>query len=83
MKEESDHVVLKYSMCSEASGSQILIPWLGDIVDAGIGLTGVPARQPNARVDYIPWAGTKNLASGLFLLQILLPGDSPQDIIIR
>jgi hypothetical protein len=28
-------------------------------------------------------SGTKNLTTGLFVLQILLPGDSPQELTIR
>jgi hypothetical protein len=53
--------------------SQILSPWLGDILDSGIGLSYRPATslcsmedrydKPYARVDYIPQPGTKNLAS--------------------
>jgi hypothetical protein len=51
--------------------SQILSPWLGDIVDSGIGLShrparlqyaGEPVQQPYAEVDYIPQSETKNLA---------------------
>ncbi len=53
---------------------QILSFRLGDIVDSAWHKVVVPARQAmqlggpynsNARVDYIPQSGTKNLASGL------------------
>ncbi len=38
---------------SQSSWGQILSPWLGDIVDSGIGLSYRPlVRQPYFRVDY-------------------------------
>ncbi len=50
---------------------QILSPWLGDLVDCGIGLSHRPARLQRlasrygtlcqSRLQYIPQSGTKNL----------------------
>ncbi len=49
---------------SKALFSQIHSRWLGDVFDSGIGVV-VTARHPIcAKVDYIPWSGTKNLAPG-------------------
>ncbi len=55
--------------------AKFISPWLGDLVDSGIGLsfhgTSLPGyvacgsvRQPYVRVDNIPQSGTKNLATG-------------------
>ncbi len=52
---------------------KILSPWLGDIVESGIGLLNWlsrlqrladPVRHTYARVDNIPQSGTKNLTIG-------------------
>jgi hypothetical protein len=66
-----------YPLLLKLTWGQILSPWLGDIVDYGIGLSYRPARlhityvclpvrQPYlcAIVDYFPKTGTKNLATG-------------------
>ncbi len=46
-----------YTVCIHEYSSQILSPWLGDIVDYGIGLSYRHIRQPYAQ------SGTNNLAT--------------------
>ncbi len=71
-------IVLCYLFCS-----QILSPWLGDIVDYDIGLSyrpigyigrGGAIRQPYAVVDCSPLSGTKNLASVVVVCVLVATG---------
>ncbi len=61
--------------------SQILNPWLEDIVDSGIGLSNLPVRlhigwqavtTTLCQIDYLIQSGTKNLISVLYCTYLFI-----------